>query len=93
MSLSNKNIWLTVSVTKVRCHYQICKFEHVCRACKDDHLQQMYVNMVRIGSLLTHDALSKGRTIDTIEIYALVVVHYEKQGVPTKCHVDFEKHM
>ena len=53
----------------------------------------MYVNMVRIGSLLTQDTLSRGRTIDTIEIYALVVVHYEKQGVPTKYHVDFEKHM
>lgn len=31
--------------------------------------------------------------IDTIEIFALVVAHYEKQGVPTKYHVDFEKHM
>ena len=48
---------------------------------------QMCANMVRVGSLLMQNALSRGRIIDTIDVYGSLVVHGEKQGVHTKYYV------
>ena len=56
----------------------------------EEFYPQMCANMVRVGSLLIQDALSRGRIIDMIDVYGLLVVHGEKQGIPTKYYVDFK---
>ena len=44
----------------------------------EEFYPQICANMVRAEPLLTEDALSRGRIIDTIEIHGLSVAHGEK---------------
>ena len=57
----------------------------------EEFYPEMCANMVRIGSLLAQDALSRGQIINTIDIYGLLIVHGEKKGIPTKYYVNFKK--
>ena len=50
---------------------------------------QILVDMVRLGCLLTYNALVCGKVIDVIQIYGLLVVYGKDLGILTSYHVDF----
>ena len=52
---------------------------------------QIFADMVRLGCLLTCNALVRGRVIDIVQIFGLLVVHGKDLGILTKYHVNFAK--
>lgn len=50
---------------------------------------QIFADMVRLGCLLTYNALVRGRIIDVVQIFGLLVIHGKDLGILTKYHVDF----
>lgn len=54
-------------------------------------LAQAFANMVRVANDLLLDALKRGKVINAIVVYGLVVYHDEKQCLPMRYICDFSK--
>jgi len=54
-------------------------------------LAQAFANMIKIANDLLFDALKRGKVINTIVVYGLVVYYNEEQCLPMRCICDFSK--
>jgi len=55
---------------------------------KSKELLQAFANMVRVGGFLTNNAVSKGKLIDEINIYGLLVSHTNPYCLPLLYHTN-----
>ena len=52
---------------------------------------QIFADAVRVGSLLTHDALVRGIIVDKLVVFGLLTNYASKTSIVTKYYVDFVK--
>ena len=52
---------------------------------------QIFADAVRVGSLLTHDALVRGIIMDKLVVFGLLTNYASKTSIVTKYYVDFVK--
>ena len=56
-------------------------------------LPQAFANMVRVSNNMVIDALERGKIVDTVTVYGLLVAHDKGYTVPLKYFVDFGTNM
>ena len=65
--------------------------EFKCSGNLKTHYAQTFADMIRVGSLLTHNALVRGTIIDKIVVFGLITSYETGLAVVTKYYVDFLK--
>lgn len=55
------------------------------------HYPQVFADMVRVSSLLVHDALIRGNIIDKVVVYGLLTSYSTGTATVMKCYVNFLK--